>query len=223
MKVLGRKKVQDDVDDDFKTLDGLVSVKDRTTVRKKHLDITDVLFYTKMTNPDHFLKLQDGTFVELMRIRGRGLRGATINTSRLISDAFAKFNRAFLNDYGWYTMQFPVDTGTQQQNWTELYKQCAAEYAGLKDRKSRRGYELVRQEGLITEEIQVDKNSEKVLHNKEYIMLIPGDTVDKVKDSVEDALSFSKSSMDLLMLEKMTKSRKEMVLFRLNNPNSIVN
>ena len=174
------------------------------------------LNYKGLTADDNsFLIAKDNSFfTEMVAIEGIGIAQLPSNQVSDVAEAFTNFLRHYLEDITIITTPFPASTTEQQIYWFNKMNRADEELNRATDDRVRRVWATRRK--YSESRIKSAKAVEDQLQNQEYIMFFFGKTIRELEELLNAASQFNGP---YLQFKKMSRKRKELMVFRINNMN----
>ncbi|WP_288528697.1 hypothetical protein [uncultured Secundilactobacillus sp.] len=199
-------------------LGALSTEPEKTTKSRFHKTTPEMaswLKYKRLT-PDKnaFIQLEDGTYAELLAVEGIGLATLPEGQVEEVIDGFANFWRHYLEDVNIITTPFPATTTNQQIFWHQRFERAQAELRKTTDPRRRRTW-LARQR-YSSDRIKAAKAVEAQLQNQEYMMVFFGKTLNELHQLLDSAYQ---DGGHYLQFRRLSRERKKLMLFRINNLN----
>lgn len=184
-------------------------------LKKANHEMQNWLKYKKLTaDTDAFLQLSDDTFAEILAIEGIGLAQLPDGEMNDVANGFAEFWRHYLEDTTIITTPFPATTTQQQMFWHERYQQAQDEARRTVSERNKRVW-LARQR-YSSDRIKAAKAVEDHLQNQEYIIVLFGKSRSELRQLIDNAYE---NGGQYLQFRKLSRERKQLMLFRINNMN----
>ena len=164
---------------------------------------------------DHLIVARDGSYMDLINIRGHGLYSLTYEQQNIVLSDYHRFLQVFLPDHKYIITPFPVDTSPQKSFWGERYIKVSNQL--------RRETNAIRRNQLQTQlyYIRIKQNNnilvEQLLHSEEFYLLIFGEDKEEVRDKRSSSIN---SGGEALIMSQITLEKKKEILFRINNLNT---
>lgn len=164
---------------------------------------------------DHLIVARDGSYMDLINIRGHGLYSLTYEQQNIVLSDYHRFLQVFLPDHKYIITPFPVDTSPQKSFWGERYIKVSNQL--------RRETNAIRRKQLQTQlyYIRIKQNNnilvEQLLHSEEFYLLIFGKDKEEVRDKRSSSIN---SGGEALIMNQITLEKKKEILFRINNLNT---
>lgn len=184
----------------------------------KFTPMIELLPYKAITNDvDHFivLKDKDDGYADMLSIRGQGVGTMSAPEQLRIIDGFHSFLQTALDSMKIIISPFPVDTSEQQRYWGHRYVKVMKQVQAASD--PRRKQQLRTQLRYIRVKQRQNVDVEKKLVSEEFILVLFGKRKIDLRNLREACKSWGGKS---LILEDMSKRKKEEALFRINNLNT---
>lgn len=200
--------------------------KDRKK-RKKQQDklptvtpMLNLLAYKQLTDdPEHFIQFKSNAdgYADLLTIRGQGVLSMTRDGQANLILGFKHFLQAYLDDFEFIISPFPVDTSEQQRFWAQRY--IRIQEAIRKEQNPQRLQQLRAQLRYINDKQNTNILVERQLVSEEFLLLLYGKTKMNLRQNRQTAINFGGKA---LVIEPMSRKKKEETLFRINNLNTRV-
>ncbi|WP_419153687.1 hypothetical protein [Weissella viridescens] len=179
--------------------------------------------YKGLTRDVHnYLAMKNGTYSELVLMQGRGVKNLTSQLSNeLVTDA-GRFFQALpeMTNISFFAYSFRVNTQVQQDGWQQMKQQIQDELKGGAT-PARTRY-LKRRLIMIDDQLRRQRNAEKNLWNREYLMEVFAPSKGALENAISTVSSASRIGSAPFAFTQMTKSQKLDRMYNLNNPASYV-
>lgn len=148
---------------------------------------------------------KDGSYLNLYRVKPKDLVNADIDEVEMDCFRWAKFYKTYGLDVEIITLMFPCDTGNQQRYWRKR----------LENNKNPKFQEMI--------ELKVNELEWRERHTatKEFYLIFFYPTLENISENlkiIENTLEIGQ----LGLLEEMSREKKELILFKWANKNSLI-
>lgn len=190
---------------------------------KKMNNMVDFVGYKGLTRDIHnYLAMKNGTYSELVLMRGRGVKNLTSQLSdELVRDAGSFFQALpEKSNISFFAYSFRVNTQVQQEGWQNAKDLIQDELNG-KPSPAREKY-LRRRLVMLDDQLKRQRNAEKNLWNREYLMEVFSSSKGALENAMSTVKAASRYGSAPFEFFEMSKNEKIERMYNLNNPATYV-
>lgn len=153
----------------------------------------------------HCFLYEDGGCLDIYQIRAKDLVNSDVDEIEMDCFKWAKFYKTYGLDVEIVTLMFPCDTGSQRKYW----------------RKRLEGNRNPEFKGMIERKIQELEWREKHTATKEFYLFFFFKTREEVPETIKMIESIMETG-SLGLIQELPREKKELILFKLANKNSLI-